>query len=968
MITEKNAKTIGSTIRQPRQLTVFLPWILGASGLVLYLATLNRWISFNSLTQVAKVAGWSWVPELQGPLYWLVTLPIKLLPPSVIPLALNFLSAVCAALSLTFLARSVMLLPHDRTQEQRLREKSEFSLLSIRHAWLPPVMAVVICGLQLTFWEQATAASVEMLDLLVFSFVIRCLLEFRIDERQAWLNRAAFAYGLGMTNNWALVGFFPVFIMVIVWIKGLSFFNLRFLGQMALWGVVGMSLYFALPLVESMSEIARVPFWSGLTTNLGSQKGVLWLFYQNGRQVVAVLALTSLVPALLMGIKWASSFGDTSRLGAALATLMFHVVHGVFLVACAWVALDPPFSPRNQGFGVAFLTFYYLGSLAVGYFTGYFLLIFGSRPERERRTPPYVKFIGNVVTGAVWVLFLIVGAALLYRNLPDIRTTNGPLLRQYAESMTQSLPAEATLVLSDDPRRLILARSAALKRQANERPVMVDSTSLKWPDYHRVLRKQYGSRWLYEPPQTQTQLLDDFSILQVIGLHAPGASTFYLHPSFGYFFEYFYSEPQGLIYKLNLFPTNEIILPPLPEEALARNQAFWNNARANIERIKAAVRTPQTGVVDRLMLKAQLRRKPNPEARMLASYYSQAVNNWGVEMQRHGRLAEAREHFQTALQLNPDNVVAQINLDCNQSLAKGEKRPAQLPKAVEDAFGKYRKWDQVMGENGPFDEPHFCFEQGRIYMASKLFRQAAYQFDRAVTLAPQSLAPRLHLAQTHIICGMPDEALKLVQAVQENIDMFNIHRTNRTEIMFVEASAYLGKNDAAAAGQAVDRMLEKYPDDEEILGVATHVFMTYRQYSNAMGLIDRQLKKQPTNAQALVNKSYACIQLKEFAQSIEAATQALALDPNNHYALLNRAISHLALENLDDARRDYESLQKQYPTAFQVYYGLAEVAYRKRDTNAALRNYQLYLTNSPPGNPEANLVTDRLKELTPGSP
>ena len=76
-----------------------------------------------------------------------------------------------------------------------------------------------------------------------------------------------------------------------------------------------------------------------------------------------MLALTSLVPVFIIGIRWASYFGDTSKLGIALATFMFHVVHALFLVACIWVALDPPFSPRNKGFGSPFLTFYYLGAL-----------------------------------------------------------------------------------------------------------------------------------------------------------------------------------------------------------------------------------------------------------------------------------------------------------------------------------------------------------------------------------------------------------------------------------------------------------------------------------------------------------------------------------------------------------------------------------------------------------------------------
>src|SRR5438552_15362779 len=158
-----------------------LPWVVAAGALVLYLLTLNHWVSLSSLPLVAKVAGWDWVLPHQAPLFFLLTYPFRWLPGTWQPFLLNAFSAVCAALSLALLARSVMLLPHDRTHEQRQRERSEFSLLSIRGAWMPPLLAVLVCGLELTFWEHATVVTGEMLDLLLFAYLVRGLLEYRID-------------------------------------------------------------------------------------------------------------------------------------------------------------------------------------------------------------------------------------------------------------------------------------------------------------------------------------------------------------------------------------------------------------------------------------------------------------------------------------------------------------------------------------------------------------------------------------------------------------------------------------------------------------------------------------------------------------------------------------------------------------------------------------------------------------------
>src|SRR6266498_5398945 len=189
-----------------------LPWLIVAAALVVYVLTLNRWVSLASLPVIAGVASKDVVPPLNGRLHFLVSLPFRWLPAARQAVGLNLFAAICGALTLGLLARSVALLPHDRTREQRQREREEFGLLSIPTAWLPPLFAAVICGLPLSFWEHAAAATGEMLDLLLFAYVIRCLLEYRIDQRESWLTRSALVCVIAATNNYAMIGFFPVYL------------------------------------------------------------------------------------------------------------------------------------------------------------------------------------------------------------------------------------------------------------------------------------------------------------------------------------------------------------------------------------------------------------------------------------------------------------------------------------------------------------------------------------------------------------------------------------------------------------------------------------------------------------------------------------------------------------------------------------------------------------------------------------
>jgi len=955
-----------------------LPWLVAAGAMAVYFVTLNPWVSLSSLQHVAKVSGWTWLPELNSPVFWLITYPFRWLPAHTIPLALNLFTAVCAALTLALLARSVALLPHDRSRDQRQREHSAFSMLSVPAAWMPPVLAALVCGLQLSFWEDATVVSADMFDLLVFAYAVRCVLEYRITDRESWLLRASLTFGLGITNNWAMVGFFPAFLVALVWIKGLSFFNLGFLVRMCVCGLAGLLPYFVLPLVACLGDAASVPFWSALKYNLATQKhalqSVFSLCHQNWIEGL-LLALPSLVPLIFIGIRWPSSFGDTSKLGIALTSFIFRLVHGLFLGALLWIALNPPFTPHSRGYG-PFLTYYYLGALAVGYCSGYFLLLFGKSPDRRRPLPLNVRLINSSVTGVIWLLLLLVPCVLIYKNLPQIRITNGPMLKYFAALLAQPLPSKRVVLLSDDSRRLLLLEAYAAQTGRGKEDLFLDSDALlKSPDYHRFLKKKHPQVWESNPPKVIVRQAEPFLLVQLISHLAQTNDIYYLHPSFGYYFEFFYPESHGLVNKFIPYSTN-LLFAPLPnQDVIAENEAFWAKADTQaLQPLLAAIAPSRRGkglsLMESLMEKAHLPKESNRDAITLAGFYSRSLDYWAVEMQKTGQLTNAAAHFKGALELNPDNVVAQINLECNKNLRTGRKSSVPLSKPIEDEFAnaKYRKWDDILNENGPFDEPSYCYEQGRVFVGNNLYRQAAAQFDRVITLAPENLVARLWLSTLYVVNGMPNQALNLVNQVRSQPDLIEATRTNRTELLFVEASAHLAQNDLQGAEAAVQTSLRQYPGDEGLLAAATQVYMKYGRYSNALTTIEQQLVISPANTNALVNKGFACLQVGAFEQAIPPLTKALAMDTSNYSALLNRACALLRGDKLEPAQRDYEVLQKTFPTAFQINFGLAEIAWRRKDTNAAIQYYQRYQANAPTNTTEAKLVRERLKELQPGSP
>lgn len=138
-----------------------LPWLVAAVMLLVYLVTLDKVVTIQSVYPLARASGVDWHPIYTSPLSWLVTLPIRWLPSGVQLIGLNFIGALCAALSLALLARCVALLPHDRTQLQRDKLSEDDSFLNIRLAWVPVLFAVLVCGLQRTFWDMLLLALVR---------------------------------------------------------------------------------------------------------------------------------------------------------------------------------------------------------------------------------------------------------------------------------------------------------------------------------------------------------------------------------------------------------------------------------------------------------------------------------------------------------------------------------------------------------------------------------------------------------------------------------------------------------------------------------------------------------------------------------------------------------------------------------------------------------------------------------------
>jgi tetratricopeptide (TPR) repeat protein len=140
-------------------------------------------------------------------------------------------------------------------------------------------------------------------------------------------------------------------------------------------------------------------------------------------------------------------------------------------------------------------------------------------------------------------------------------------------------------------------------------------------------------------------------------------------------------------------------------------------------------------------------------------------------------------------------------------------------------------------------------------------------------------------------------------------------------------------------------------------------FFLAEDYPRALAQADHVLQLQPRHPPALLLKGASLAQLKAYDQAISPLTEVLAFQSTNSIARTARAYAYLQSGKLAAALQDYQSVVQADPKAYQAYFGLAEIAQRKNDIPAAIRNCELYLASAPANSPDTKLIRACLEQL-----
>jgi tetratricopeptide (TPR) repeat protein len=938
-----------------------LPLLAALGTFVLYAVTLSHGVTVNSLALAAKVAHWDWMPMLGHPLLWLLTLPLRWLPAAWAPFCLNLFSAATAALTLGVLARTLQIMPWDKPWE---------NTNGLAGA-LPVMLACALCGLEYSFWQEATAATGETLDLLLLASALWLLLEYRLRRESRWLNAAALVWGLGMAENWVMLLMLPLFVAGVIWLRKSRFFRLKFLLRMTGLGLAGCSIFALLPLANGLAPHSPWSLGHSWIISLKQTKNMVMLPYQQfwltHRFLTLAVMVYYLVPTLSCLVPLRDEGTRNKPRLVRFQIWIYRGLRGLLLLACLWLAFDPLNGPRQivqQQFGglLPMLTFDYLNALGAGFLAGNLLLFTQGTVQRRRHSRTGIRWRQLAVPFAAGSLVLMI-AGLAVRNTPAILHLNDHSLQSFGELAAGSLPGGSGVMLSDQPQKLEVFQAALAHHRNRLDWLAVDTHALPTVEYRAWLERHHPAGWLTDENRHELTPLETVRLLEQI---SRTNRLFYLHPSYGYYFERFYLEPAEAIYVMKLRSTNSPDYPSLSDSATETNESFWNRAWQKDLSPFAAASIRRPNFWQKKIHFFGITAVPLFQDRLLAEWYSLSLDAWGVALQQQGRLNAARTRLEQALQLNTNNFSARISLACNTNLQSGLKSSLAELNKVAEQLGNFQRLSLVMNSCGPFDEPIFCYLLGCTYQKTGLLLQAAQQFERTRKLVPGVSAPEFALAELYTRLQLTDRARPIINHLRDETKDLPANRAADFDLALLEANYWLAQTNTANARNAFQSVLLRHPDDEQIAHRVLKVYLAFGDYTNALQLLNTHLSKSPDDITDLNNKAAILFASGNPTDAIPVLDHVLALT-NLPLARFNRASARLASHDYDAAEADYQELEKSGTEPGRVSYGLAMIAEHRHDTNQAAHYLRLCLTNTPNGTPLWRQASDRLQAFDSGA-
>lgn len=281
--------------------------------------------------------------------------------------------------------------------------------------------------------------------------------------------------------------------------------------------------------------------------------------------------------------------------------------------------------------------------------------------------------------------------------------------------------------------------------------------------------------------------------------------------------------------------------------------------------------------------RVQEAREAYEEALRLNPEDSRAHNDLGVLLEKEGDLENARAHYHAAVSAHPDFVLAWSNL--GDLLGRAGDHEGAV-----DAFRKAL-------EHAP-DNPEYAYNLAVHLAASGKPAEAAAQYQAVLGRVPKDVRVLNNLGLLYAEQGKTEEAVDLFRRALEYVPDYGLARANLGNLL-VQSGDFDGGIRVYREGLDLD------PENADLLNGMGYQYATHGDLKEAVACYEAALRLQPEFTRARVNLAHAWLRLEDADRALKEFETLSRNDPSNPDFPLEMGNIHAGAGQYEEAVRHY---------------------------------------------------------------
>jgi tetratricopeptide (TPR) repeat protein len=287
-----------------------------------------------------------------------------------------------------------------------------------------------------------------------------------------------------------------------------------------------------------------------------------------------------------------------------------------------------------------------------------------------------------------------------------------------------------------------------------------------------------------------------------------------------------------------------------------------------------------------------------------------------------GKKEQAAKVVDEILQSSPKDPVAQA-MKATLMLESGN--PQQLKTVIDDLQASLAKLP---------NSPHVRFNLGRAYCAKGDLEKARMQFQLAIKLRPDYVAPRVWLAEVERLRGDYGAS---IQTAEEALK----YQPDNFQARLIRALALRSMGDSDQARKELVALVQNNPnaiDARLQLGILELQQGNYKEAENSFSRCIAF--SPPTDVRCVVGLTQTYNSQKQYDRAMQVLNEAAKKTPSQPEIRTMIANTAVLSGNYDMAVNIYKELLAKEPKSLEIQLRLAETYRRKGDTDLAIENFK----------------------------